>query len=48
MRYYLEEYRLLLGTTLWTEIPKENFGTALHAVNDYNFIAKKDENGEPT
>jgi hypothetical protein len=45
---YLEEYNTaFLGTTLWTDIPKEMAGAALHMVNDYNFIAKK-ENGKPT
>ncbi len=45
---YLEEYNTaFLGTTLWTHIPMNKFGEALHMVNDYNYIAKKDENGKP-
>jgi hypothetical protein len=46
---HLEEYNTtFLGTTLWTHIPREKAGAALHMVNDYNYIAKKDSLGKPT
>ncbi len=39
--YYLRDYNLeVLGTTLWSKIPRANYVEALHAMNDYNYIAK--------
>ncbi len=39
---YLEDYNTaFLGTTLWTHIPEESYGAAIHMVNDYNYIAEE-------
>lgn len=43
---YLPEYNTaILGTTLWTKIEQEDMPTALHTMNDYNLIARVDDQG---
>jgi hypothetical protein len=39
--YYLIDYNVeVLGTTLWSHIPRDKYVDALHGMNDYNYIAK--------
>ncbi len=39
--YYLRDYNVeVLGTTLWSKIPKEKYADVLQMMNDYNYIAK--------
>ncbi len=41
---YLPEYNTtILGTTLWTHIQEGDMPKALHTMNDYNLIARKDK-----
>jgi len=45
---YLPEYNTaVLGTTLWTKIEEGDMPRALHAMNDYNFIARKGDDNKP-
>ncbi len=39
--FYLQDYNVeVLGTTLWSKIPREKYVEAIHGMNDYNYIAK--------
>jgi hypothetical protein len=39
--YYLQDYNVeILGTTLWSNIPRDKYAEVLHGMNDYNYIAK--------
>lgn len=39
--YYLQDYNLeVLGTTLWSAIPRDKYFEAITQMNDYNYIAK--------
>lgn len=39
--YYLQDYNVeVLGTTLWSKIPRDKYYEAVNGMNDYNYIAK--------